>query len=222
MRTRLLGLAAGLTAAILLGACGDGGSDPDVATLGGDTEAAADDGNDDGGGGRSGPDAAQRAEFEDALLEFTECMREHGIDMPDPQFDGEGGGGIAIAGGPGGERGIDPESEEFQAAQDACAPILEEARQGIEIDPEQQAEMQDRMLEFAQCMRDHGIDMPDPQFDGEGGVTLGVRPGSEDTGSPSGPDPDDPEFQEAVEECSPEGEGGPAFRFGSADEEDDE
>ena len=33
--------------------------------------------------------------------------------------------------------------------------------------------MQDRMIKFAQCMREHGVDMPDPEVDDDG--TFGVR-----------------------------------------------
>jgi hypothetical protein len=59
------------------------------------------------------------------MLEFAQCMREHGIDMPDPQQ----GGGIRIQRNSdgnvtNGEGVIDPESPEFQAAEEACRPIL--------------------------------------------------------------------------------------------------
>ena len=30
--------------------------------------------------------------------------------------------------------------------------------------------MREQMLEFAECMREHGIDMPDPVFGDDGGV----------------------------------------------------
>ena len=42
----------------------------------------------------------------------------------------------------------------------------------IELDPEQQAEMQEQLLDFAQCMRDHGIDMADPVFGEDGRVEI--------------------------------------------------
>ena len=69
------------------------------------------------------------------MLEFSECMRDHGIDMPDPQFEGEGGGGGMI------EMTADPDNEGFQEAQEACQPILEGAMGEIELDPEQEAEL---------------------------------------------------------------------------------
>ena len=42
----------------------------------------------------------------------------------------------------------------------------------IELDPEQQAEMREQLLEFAECMRDHGIDMADPVFGEDGRVEI--------------------------------------------------
>jgi hypothetical protein len=111
-------------------------------------------------------------------------MREHGIDIPDPSTDGR------IRVGPG--EGIDPESDEFQAAQDACGDILGPPPELSEAD---QAVMQDALLEFARCMREHGIDMPDPTFDGGcGGFAFGL---------PEGVSPDDPAFQDAQEACQP-------------------
>jgi hypothetical protein len=55
---------------------------------------------------------------EDAMLDFAQCMRDNGVDMPDPQ---SGGRGVTIVGGPG--SGIDPQSEEFQAAMTACQDL---------------------------------------------------------------------------------------------------
>ena len=38
--------------------------------------------------------------------------------------------------------------------------------------------MQEQALAFAQCMREHGIDMPDPQFGNDGnGATVGIGDG---------------------------------------------
>jgi hypothetical protein len=116
---------------------------------------------------------------EEAMLAYTECMRDEGIDMPDPVMsEGDGGGGMVIMGDASGEEGqapaFDMDSEEFQAAEEKCSPIMEEAIGSIEIDPEQQAEMREQMLEYAQCMRDQGIDFPDPEFSDNGRVTMGM------------------------------------------------
>ena len=62
------------------------------------------------------------------------------------------------------------------------------------MDPEEQAKMQDNALAYAQCMRDHSIDFPDPDFS-DGGMAMML---------PEGMDPQDPDFAAAEEECQPE------------------
>ena len=54
--------------------------------------------------------------MEDLLVEYAGCMRDNGVDMPDPDFSG-GGGMIDL--------GIaDPNDSTFQAADEACRSIL--------------------------------------------------------------------------------------------------
>jgi hypothetical protein len=192
----------------LLGVTGCSGGeedagDDDVATLGeGTTDTTADD--DEGGGGQGNREVSQ--EFQDALLDFAECMRDHGVDMPDPEVSG---GGVAIAiGEPGSGPPSDAEQAEMESAQEACQPIMDAVESELpRPDPEQIQEMQDRALEFAQCMREHGVDMPDPQFTDDGRITQSI-------GGPDGPDFDDEDFQAAQEACSENGEGGPGIVVG--------
>ena len=128
-----------------------------------------------------------------ARLAFAECMRDEGIDMPDPETASGpgGGGGFAIG-------TADGDPDEFDAALEACEHFLEQAAgERREIDPE----MQDRMLEFASCMREHGIPMPDPNTDGVMRIqrdSSGTATSGDDTFDPSSP-----EFQEAQEACEP-------------------
>jgi hypothetical protein len=129
---------------------------------------------------------------EDAQLAFAECMRDHGIDMPDPETTGGGGGGAVRIGG----RGENP--EEFQAAMEECNEFLEAAGNFRgEPDPEQF----DKMLEFAQCMRENGIDMPDPQQGG--GIRIQRNDDGNVTNGEGVIDPESPEFQAAEEACRP-------------------
>ena len=186
-----LGLAT-LAVAVLLGtaACGSSGDDDagddDVASLDDDSSPATD---------ATTEGTAAPEDFEEAMLAFTECMRDHGIDMPDPQISGDGGVAIAIEG--------EMDDEVFQDAQTACEPLMENARGDLELDPEQLAEMQAEMLEFTECMREHGVDMADPVFSDDGRVTQqGPPPGAD------GSEFDDDEFNAAAEECG-RGEGGP-------------
>jgi hypothetical protein len=188
-RMKIWNAAVILLAAGALAACGGGDDDasPEVASLD-DPAATTDTTNDDSGGSEPTPE-----DREEALLDFAQCMRDHGVDMPDPQISQDGSGGILIDQREGGS-GMDPESEEFQAAQTECEPILQDGMGAIELDPEQQAEMQERLLEFAECMRDHGIDMPDPEFGEDGRVEIRAN-------APDDPRHDD-DFEAAQEECN--------------------
>jgi hypothetical protein len=161
----------------------------------------------DGSGAGTTPTPEASADPEDAIFAFTECMREHGIDMPDPEIvqneDGAGGGGMTFRrgideAGPGEAPNFDPNSQEFQEAQEACQEHLDGFAAGPGGDaPELSEEEQQAMLDFAQCMRDHGIDMPDPQLNGPGFHIAG--PGDEDEGPAF--DPMSEEFQAAEEAC---------------------
>lgn len=155
---------------------------------------------------------------EAAALAFAKCMREHGIDVPDPEVSGEGGIGVAVGGDKVNE-------QEMQAALQACDQFLADAAgERRELDPE----MLDRMVEFASCMREHGIDMPDPTTDGgrimvRGNASSGDGDdggeGPQTRGDFFGVDPNSPEFQEAQEACRPilgefAPDGGPQVRTG--------
>ena len=71
---------------------------------------------------------AERAQAEDAVLKFAQCMRSHGVQVPNPTFSSSGGGfAIRIQGGPG---KINPASPGFQAAQKACQSLLPKPRGG--------------------------------------------------------------------------------------------
>jgi hypothetical protein len=190
---RLSGLLVVLAVLVPLAACGksDGGSGDGVASV----EGASDDSDSsgDGSGSDSGSeDPPSNEEFQDAALEYAECMREHGVDMPDPEFEGEGGVLMQMPDG--------ANRDEVEAAEEECRPIMDEvAPEAEEIDPERQAEMQDQLLEVAQCMREKGHDMPDPEVDENGRVTFGMGPQAGERGE--GPNE---EFEQDMEDCQEE------------------
>ena len=177
-------------------ACSGGGGNH-VATLGGGTSPSD-----------SSSSSGSQQTFEDAMLDFARCMRDHGVDMPDPTFNGDGG--VAITAG---ASGAHPGDATFDAAQTACQPIMDRAQQNApKPSPEEEAQMRDQALAFAQCMRDHDIDVPDPTFDGDGHfkiTSVSAGPGPDNASSASdassaGPDsgpitgpPMDPKFQAA-------------------------
>ena len=122
----------GLAALLTLTACGGaGGAARTSATPQGGDAAAAASGNN------------------DQLVEFARCLRQNGVNVPDPK---PGDRLVDVI------HGTDTSGGEFREAIAACQSKLpEQARQRMN-DPE----MDDNMLRFAQCMRDNGVDMPDP------------------------------------------------------------
>jgi hypothetical protein len=135
-------------------------------------------------------------DVEEALLDFAACMRDQGIDMPDPHLDSQGNvrlmemitaGGLAAA--------ASQDRDHLEAAVKECRHYLEGvALRFASID---RTDLEDRLLAYAQCMREQGFDLPDPDFSGSsgrmglGGIFPGV--GVEVF--------QDPAFQEANEVC---------------------
>ena len=94
--------------------------------------------------------------FEEGVLDFAQCMREEGVNFPDPTFD--------IDGNPQFDNLEIENEEEFENAFENCEDILRNALpEQFDLDPEVEAALVDASLEFSQCMRDQGIDFPDPK-----------------------------------------------------------
>jgi hypothetical protein len=137
-----------------------------------------------------GPDDGQ-LQAEEAVLEFAECMRENGFpQFPDPEIDSDG----QVTFDPARFEGIDPQSEEVRAAFDVCSVFIE----GVALAPGglnfADPEFQDQLLALAQCLRDEGLDVDDPNFS----TFDPTRPGSLFGDSF---DPLDPDAQAAIETC---------------------
>ena len=83
--------------------------------------------------------------FEEGVLEFAQCMREEGINFPDPTFD--------IDGNPQFDNLEIENEEEFESAFENCEDILRNALpEQFDLDPEVEAALVDASLEFSQCM----------------------------------------------------------------------
>jgi hypothetical protein len=180
--TRALRPLAALVVVVALAACGDDSDDPGVASLDEGADAAA-------------ASATATGDAEEELLAYTECLRDQGLDVPDPEVDADGnlvlgGGG---GGGPGAGGGL-PDQEEFEAAQEVCGEPP--AGVGGALDELQSPEFQDALLAFTQCLRDRGYDVEDIQI-GEGPAAGG--------GNPLGDlDLEDPEVAADLDECQAE------------------
>jgi hypothetical protein len=127
-----------------------------------------------GGAGRDGRASGSGVNEDEAALEFAECMRAHGAEVEDPQQ----GKSIVIG------NTDDPTTKKALAA---CKGKLGDA--GQELSPEEGEEFKEGWLAFARCVREHGVDMADPTFEGNGKVLLDRTA----TGSPA--------FEAAREAC---------------------
>ena len=130
----------------------------------------------------------EQVTFEEGVLNFAQCMREEGIDFPDPSFD--------IDGNPEFDNLDIENEEEFEEAFTNCEDILRNALPDqFDLDPEVEAALVDASLEFSKCMRDEGIsNFPDPT-PGEFGFFAFRDADIEWTSN---------EVQEAFEICQPE------------------
>jgi hypothetical protein len=173
IRTVFLGLAA--LAAVGLAACGGGGTNPGVASL---------------SGAHGGSVTTTTLGTHDVALLFqkwAQCMRQHGVDMPDPVIDNQGGVSVSITGKPG--------EGAMQGAMAACESLRQAAQTAARGGAPVEKPDPTKVLNFAKCMRAHGIaDFPDPSSGG--GLELRGGPGSDLS-------PNNPTFQAAQTACQP-------------------
>jgi hypothetical protein len=163
-----------------------------------------------GGSNGNGAGASNTSQDDKAFqgaLKYAKCMRDHGIDMPDPQRVGSGGIKQTMKGGP------SVNTAKVQAAQKDCQKYME-AGGGRAVSAADKAKIQNAMLDYAKCMRDHGVDMPDPKFNNSGGgVTFQLGGPGKKGGTTGGPNPESPAFKKADEACHGKladlGKGGP-------------
>ncbi|MEJ2853840.1 MULTISPECIES: hypothetical protein [unclassified Saccharothrix] len=150
---------------VLLAGCGTAPRDDGVASISGGPTSSSSAAPEDG------------ARDEDKVREFAKCMREQGVDMPDPEVAGDGGITMRVEGG-------DLGMEEMKAAEEACKQYLPNGGEMRKPTPEEM----DRMREEIKCLREKGIDVPDPDFDSGGAIQLPFGDDTEKT-------------QKAMEEC---------------------
>lgn len=165
-------LRTGVPLALLVAACALGCSQPGtgngVATAGAPVAAAASSAPEDGA-----PD-------EEQLRGFARCMRDHGVDMPDPQAGPNGELRVTINGGPGDE-------QRTEEAQQACRHLMPNGGEPPQLDPAQL----EQQRAISRCMRENGVPgFPDPEPNGR----IRIQGGS-------GLDPSDPSFQAAQVKC---------------------
>jgi hypothetical protein len=139
-----------------------------------------------GGGGKDpvAKAAASKSSDLDAMRKFAQCMRQNGVDMPDPTGDG-GRVQMRVSAKPGANS-----EAKMTAAEAKCRHFQPNGGKPVKLKPEELA----KMRAMAKCMREHGVDMPDP--DENGRVTVRRK-------ATGGPDmnPDSPTFKAADKAC---------------------
>jgi hypothetical protein len=103
------------------------------------------------------PEATEDAALLDAdaqALVFAECMRDNGIDMPDPGPGQEGLGEAFRAAVVAGDNDRATVEEAFAACEDLLPQY-----------PSEEEHVPDDMLALAECLREQGLDVSDNPFD---------------------------------------------------------
>jgi hypothetical protein len=149
-----------VTAALGLLAAGSGSPGSHVAQLGSTTMQSS---------SSSNPSAASALQTDEVA--FAHCMRSHGVSRyPDPTRSGLVKEGLQQLG---------VTSSRFQSASSDCNHLLPNGGSGRS--PAQVQQVRALSLEFAQCVRRHGVpNMPDPDTDGRipDPATVGINQGS--------------------------------------------
>jgi len=171
------GVAATLVAAATLAACSSSAAGPQVASLGGHHRGAA------------GLPGLTMAQSDQDMLNYTRCMRAHGVPMPDPVHR-PGHAGLSLV------FSSSSPAPNTRAANAACThwigPIIQAKQAGAAaaMSPARLA----KLASYARCMRAHDIPMLDPTS--FGALDLGTVPGiSSDFGRNS------PQFRAADTAC---------------------
>ncbi len=142
------------------------------------------------GTGTAGTGTAGTGNRLQARVNLAKCLRAHGVNVPDPTSGGGpggGGGGVFRS-----LRDIPPTQQ--QSLRQACASQFTAAFPLLNASPAQRAQFQQQLVKFAQCMRSHGVNIPDPTTTGTGGFGFGRAFRSVDRNSPA--------FQSAATACA--------------------
>ncbi|HEY1831154.1 MAG TPA: hypothetical protein VGG38_13025 [Acidimicrobiales bacterium] len=163
-----------VTVGMVAAACGGGPKDTG-ATSGSETTTTV------ALGGKTGaPASSGNSTTQTELLQLAQCMRSHGVTtFPDPSAtEGTLGAMVSAA-------GIDLQSPTVKAALEACQQYTPTQN----VTPAQSAAQNAEEVQFAQCMRSHGVpNFPDPSAGtgtGTGAVHLNLGGTGIDFGSPT-------------------------------------
>ncbi|MBO2454599.1 hypothetical protein J4573_46455 [Actinomadura barringtoniae] len=164
-----------------------------------------------GKNGATGSATAKAASDADKMRQYAKCMRDNGINMPDPEVDANGNIRMKMNGpAKGGPPPADMDAK-MKAAEDKCKHLQPNGGKPKKLNAQELAQMRN----MAKCMREHGVNMPDPDPNG-GGIKMtkrGSAGGGPQTNSDGGGDvdPESSTFKAAQKACAkydPKGGGG--------------
>ncbi|GAA3925081.1 hypothetical protein GCM10023085_03040 [Actinomadura viridis] len=140
-----------------------------------------------GCGGGNGEAKVAPVSDQEKMRRYAQCMRQNGVDMPDPADKG----GLRVKARRTQDAGREPGKDEVRAADAKCRPLMPNGGKPPKADPEAVA----RQRALARCMRQNGVpEFPDP--DANGGIRIRSGPGG------SGIDPESATFQAAQKACA--------------------
>jgi hypothetical protein len=133
----------------------------------------------------SNPTASAKAagSAEDQAIAFAQCMRDNGVDFPDPTVDAQGNPSFADAFGKSQSGGFNPGDTSFRTAMTACADLAK----GLQIGGGgnrgfDSTAITEALYTYTQCLRDQGLDVGDITL-GAGRVGGGAAAGPGGTSS---------------------------------------
>lgn len=206
----MLGATLATASLVVLAACGGSSEATDsdqVASLATDEEAASE----------ADEATGDQQSVDEAALEFSQCLRDEGLDVADIGVDANGNIDVRSA-----LANVEPDTEGFREALDSCRDVLEGVGFGGRGGPgglADNTDIADAMLDFSDCVRSEGFeDIPDLTLQGRG---AGTQPEGEPPASGEGNrqggfgdrttrfaeqldlDPDDPDVVAAMDVCMP-------------------
>ncbi len=127
-------------------------------------------------GSTEGTSVSGQGKKDDDAYKYRQCLRDNGVKVDEPKA--------------GQAAGIEVKDEKaFKKAQQACKDL---PGAGKEMSQEEQEKALDQAVKFAKCMREQGVDIPDPQ----------LRDGSLSVAAGGGPDVSKEKMEKAQKACS--------------------
>ena len=123
---------------------------------------------------------------EEITTGFTKCMRDEGFSVPDPQLNADGTvDTVALRESVLNDPKFNWQDPKTRQILGKCLPLLQGATFAQEDTAEEQVEFQDNLLKFAECLREDGVQVSDPDFSGGTRQAIGSMFQGIDTQEPA-------------------------------------